>query len=42
MIHLPIHIFPASVSEKFAALCAFLYLRVLGALDVKSGYQRFV
>ena len=41
MIHLPIHLFPAAVSEKFARLCNTLYSGTKRALDVKSKVQRF-
>jgi len=41
MIHLPVHIFPAAVSRKFAVLCNFLYRRLLSALDLQSSYKRF-
>jgi ubiquinone/menaquinone biosynthesis C-methylase UbiE len=41
MIHLPIHMFPVAVSRKFAALCEFLFGRLLFAIDVQSGYRRF-
>jgi SAM-dependent methyltransferase len=40
MIHLPVHMFPTAVSEKFARLCDSLYGGVQRVLDVKSGYQR--
>ncbi|HEY2119949.1 MAG TPA: class I SAM-dependent methyltransferase [Candidatus Acidoferrum sp.] len=41
MIHLPIHMFPYMVSQKFAGLCSFLYRWVLKAEDVKSAYKRY-
>jgi ubiquinone/menaquinone biosynthesis C-methylase UbiE len=42
MIHLPIHSYPAAVSQKFSALCDFLHRHLLmPALAAKSGYQRF-
>ena len=41
MIHLPIHMFPQAVSRKFAALCDFLYSRLLWAIDIQSSYRRF-
>ncbi|MHB8524809.1 MAG: class I SAM-dependent methyltransferase [Candidatus Acidiferrales bacterium] len=40
MIHLPIHVFPAMVSQKFAVLCGILYRVLLRAVDVKSAYRR--
>jgi SAM-dependent methyltransferase len=41
MIHLPVHMFPVAVSQRFAALCEFSYRRLLLALDVVSRYKRF-
>jgi len=42
MIHLPVHMYPVAVSQKFSALCDFLYRRCLRpVLAVRSEYQRF-
>jgi SAM-dependent methyltransferase len=42
MIHMPIHMYPVAVSQKFAALCDFLYRRGLRpALALRSDYRRF-
>ena len=41
MVHLPVHIYPAGISSKFAALCDFMHRRLLQpVLAMKSGIQR--
>jgi ubiquinone/menaquinone biosynthesis C-methylase UbiE len=40
MIHLPVHMFPAAVSRKFAGLCDVLYGRVEWFLDKQSASRR--
>jgi ubiquinone/menaquinone biosynthesis C-methylase UbiE len=42
MIHLPIHMYPVAVSQKFSAFCDLLYRKFLRPiLAVKSDYRRF-
>ena len=41
MVHLPIHIYPAGIRNKFAELCDFMHRRLLQpALAMNSSIQR--
>lgn len=42
MVHLPIHNFPAMVSQKFTSLCEVLYSLLLPMLTLKSRCKRFL
>lgn len=42
MVHLPVHMYPTAVSQKFASFCDFQYRRLLRpVLSLRSSYQRF-